>query len=96
MQDAAAWPESDLQGLVAAEWRSQCQSGPRIELSAANDTDAPQSAAGGVDARGMVDQARMLKVVRVLRKLKKNPIGQSATPDSASCKNCTRLPDVVR
>lgn len=53
LQRPGSWPENEVQQLVDAEWRKRCRYGTEEQ----KDEDA-------VDARALVGQARMLKMVR--------------------------------
>jgi ribosomal protein L4 len=81
MQNAAAWPESELQELVAAEWRTQCRQGTEPPPA---EGECSSAVSIGVDAQGMAGQARMLKVVRLLQSL------CAATP-AGSVEHCQRV-----
>ena len=70
LQNPAAWPEGQVQELLAAEWRAQCLHSPATAHAlstgdAGSGEEGPHGAARPpVDTQGMAGQARMLKVVR--------------------------------
>jgi hypothetical protein len=53
LQRPGSWPENEVQQFVDAEWRDRCRYGTEERT----DEDS-------VDARALVGQARMLKMVR--------------------------------